>query len=501
MTMPDPTPPGMASPGMASPGGTRPASAPRDVLGPVAPAPGEAVTARSEPGLRAPQSRTEGDPAFDDHRPPPAALVADCVHCGFCLPTCPTYVLWGEEMDSPRGRIHMMRQGLEDEPLTDSMVEHFDACLGCMACVSACPSGVRYDTLIENTRQQVERRHTRSARERALRAAIFALFPYPKRLRLLRGPLRAYQSSGLRRLIGRTGLLPRLAPTLATLESLAPRLTRASRPPDRVPAYGPRRAVVGMLTGCVQSAFFPGVNAATARVLAAEGCEVVINPARQGCCGALSVHNGREEEARRFARNLIDAFSATGIDYFVVNAAGCGSSLKEYGELLRDDPAYAERAAAFAARVRDLSEVLVELGPVARRHPLPVAVAYHDACHLGHAQGVRTQPRELLRAIPELELREIADPEICCGSAGVWNVLNPEPAARLGERKARDVLATGAQLLVTANPGCLMQVAAAMPRVGGDTSAPGRPGGIALAHTAQVLDASIRRLPVEHLLS
>jgi len=381
------------------------------------------------------------------------------------------------------------------------MVEHFDACLGCMACVSACPSGVRYDTLIENTRQQVERRHTRSARERALRAAIFALFPYPKRLRLLRGPLRAYQSSGLRRLIGRTGLLPRLAPTLATLESLAPRLTRASRPPDRVPAYGPRRAVVGMLTGCVQSAFFPGVNAATARVLAAEGCEVVINPARQGCCGALSVHNGREEEARRFARNLIDAFSATGIDYFVVNAAGCGSSLKEYGELLRDDPAYAERAAAFAARVRDLSEVLVELGPVARRHPLPVAVAYHDACHLGHAQGVRTQPRELLRAIPELELREIADPEICCGSAGVWNVLNPEPAARLGERKARDVLATGAQLLVTANPGCLMQVAAAMPRVGGDTSAPGRPGGIALAHTAQVLDASIRRLPVEHLLS
>jgi glycolate oxidase iron-sulfur subunit len=432
------------------------------------------------------------EPAFDEHRPPQLDLISDCVHCGFCLPTCPTYVLWGEEMDSPRGRIYLMKEGLDGEPMTDSMVGHFDACLGCMACVSACPSGVRYDLLIENTRQQVERKHSRSPRERALRAAIFQLFPYPKRLRLLRGPLRAYQASGLSRLVARSGLLRRLAPTLATLESLAPRLTRAARPPDRVPARGPKRATVGMLTGCVQSAFFPAVNAATARILAAEGCEVIINPARQGCCGALSVHNGREAEAQRFARALIDAFEPTGIDYFVVNAAGCGSSLKEYGELLRDDPAYARRAAAFAAKVRDLSEVLVELGPVARRHPLPVTVAYHDACHLAHAQGVRAQPRQLLRGIPGLDLREIADPEICCGSAGVWNVLNPEPAAQLGERKARDVLATGAQLLVTANPGCLMQVAAALPRVG---------GGIALAHTAQVLDASIRGLPVEHLLA
>ncbi|GAA3754871.1 heterodisulfide reductase-related iron-sulfur binding cluster [Plantactinospora mayteni] len=474
-----PAPPGPDAP---SAGGARPASVPRDVLGLLGAA--------------------SGGPAFDEYRPPPADLVADCVHCGFCLPTCPTYVLWGEEMDSPRGRIHLMRQGLEGEPLSDSMVGHFDACLGCMACVTACPSGVRYDTLIENTRQQVERRHRRPARERVLRAAVFALFPYPKRLRLLRGPLRAYQASGLRRLVAGSGLLPRLAPTLATLESLAPRLTRAPKAPDRVPAYGRRRAVVGMLTGCVQSAFFPGVNSATARVLAAEGCEVVIRPDRQGCCGALSVHNGRQEEARRFARDLIDAFADAGIDYFVVNAAGCGSSLKEYGELLADDPAYAEPAATFAARVRDLSELLVELGPVAKRHPLPVSVAYHDACHLGHAQGIRSQPRELLRAIPELELREIADPELCCGSAGIWNVLNPEPAARLGERKARDVLATGARLLVTANPGCLMQIAAAIPRLGGTGSAePAGAGGVAVAHTAQVLDASIRRLPVERLLS
>ncbi|GIE97369.1 (Fe-S)-binding protein [Paractinoplanes rishiriensis] len=425
-----------------------------------------------------------GEPAFDHDHPPRAEQVADCVHCGFCLPACPTYALWGAEADSPRGRIYLMGQGLGGEPLSDSMVRHFDRCLGCMSCVTACPSGVRYDRLIEDTRAQVERRHRRSPRERALRAAIFALFPYPRRLRLLRAPLRAYQSLGLQRLVARTGLLPRLAPTLATLEALAPRLRGVPRPPRRVRARGTRRAVVGMLTGCVQSAFFPDVNAATVRVLAAEGCEVLIPPG-QGCCGALSVHNGRRDEAQRFARRLIDTFEHTGMDYFVVNAAGCGSSLKEYDELLADDPAYASRAAAFTAKVRDLAELLHELGPVAERHPLPVTVAYHDACHLGHAQGIRAQPRALLRGIPGLDLREIADPEICCGSAGIWNVLNPAPAAELGDRKAANVLATGADLLVTANPGCLMQVAAAVQRHGGT---------IALAHTAQVLDASIRGL-------
>jgi glycolate oxidase iron-sulfur subunit len=459
-----------AGDGVATPKGTQVTGAPQDVLGAV--------------------GRTGGEPAFDDHHPPQLDLISDCTHCGFCLPTCPTYVLWGEEMDSPRGRIYLMNTGVGGEPMTASMVQHFDRCLGCMACVTACPSGVQYDRLIEDTRQQVERRHARSARDRALRGAIFRLFPYPRRLRLLRGPLRAYQAIGLRRLVARTGLLPRLLPTLATLESLAPPLTRPERLPERVPARGQWRAVVGMLTGCVQSAFFPDVNAATARILAAEGCEVLI-PRKQGCCGALSVHNGREAEAQRFARGIVDAFEGTGIEYFVVNSAGCGSCLKEYGTLLRDDPAYAERAAAFAAKVRDLSEVLVELGPVAERHPLPVTVAYHDACHLAHAQGVRAQPRQLLGGIPDLELREVADAEICCGSAGVWNVLNPEPARQLGERKARDVLATGAQLLVTANPGCLMQVAASVQRIGGT---------IGLAHTAQVLDASIRGLPVQRLL-
>jgi glycolate dehydrogenase iron-sulfur subunit len=432
-----------------------------------------------------------GEPAFDGDHPPRAEVVADCVHCGFCLPSCPTYVLWGAEADSPRGRIHLIGQGLAGEPLSDSMVDHFDRCLGCLACVPACPSGVRYDRLIEDTRAQVERRHRRGARDRLLRTAIFALFPYPRRLRLLRGPLRAYRGSGLRSLLARSGLLDRLAPTLATLDSLAPRLREVPHPPARVAARGQRRAVVGMLTGCVQGAFFPEVNAATVRVLAAEGCEVLIPPG-QGCCGALSVHHGRAEEARRFARRLIDTFERTAMDYFVVNAAGCGSSLKEYDVLLADDPAYAARAVAFTAKVRDLAELMAALGPAAPRRPLPLTVAYHDACHLANAQGIRAQPRALLGGIPGLRLREIAEPDLCCGSAGIWNILHPRPAAELGDRKAANVLATGADLLVTANPGCLMQVAAAVRRRGGT---------IAVAHTAQVLDASIRGLGREALLT
>jgi glycolate oxidase iron-sulfur subunit len=220
-----------------------------------------------------------------------------------------------------------------------------------------------------------------------------------------------------------------------------------------------------------------------------EGCDVVI-PRGQGCCGALSVHNGREAEAREFARRTIDVFEDAGVEQVVVNAAGCGSSMKEYAELLADDPAYADRAQRFAGSVRDVSELLTGLGPAAVRHPLPVTIAYHDACHLAHAQGVRAQPRELLLGIPGLELREIADPEICCGSAGIYNLLHPEPARELGDRKARNVLATEAQLLVTANPGCLMQVATSLQRLGGR---------IALAHTVELLDASLRGLAPERL--
>jgi glycolate oxidase iron-sulfur subunit len=392
-------------------------------------------------------------------------LINDCVHCGFCLPTCPTYVLWGEEMDSPRGRIHLMKQHVEGTPVTPEMAGHFDACLGCMACVTACPSGVRYDRLIEQTRAVVEREHERDPRERAVRGLVFGLFPYPRRLRLLRPGMRL----GMRM----APFLERVHPSLGAMAGLAPPTPRRQRLPRVVRARGARRAVVGMLTGCVQGEFFPQVNAATARVLALEGCDVVIPPG-QGCCGALSVHSGREDQARRLARRTVRTFRRAGVDTVVVNAAGCGSSMKEYGELLGEEPGF---------RVLDLSEFLAELGPVAERHPLPLTVAYHDACHLAHAQGVRAQPRALLRGIPGLELREVPDSAICCGSAGTYNIFQPEAARDLGDRKAKSVGSTGAELLVSANPGCTMQIVAAMRRDGAD---------IRVAHTAEVLDASLR---------
>ncbi len=427
--------------------------------------------------------------SFDAHKPPSAELLADCVHCGFCLPSCPTYSLWGEEMDSPRGRIHLMQQALEGEPLTPSVTGHFDACLGCMACVTACPSGVQYDALISATRAQVERNTTRPPAQRALRSAIFVFFPYPRRLRLLRGPLRLHQRSGLSRLLRRSGLLQRISPHLAAMESLAPTLGRTEPIAELTPAVGTRRGTVGMLLGCVQREFFPGVNSATVRVLSAEGFDVVA-PAAQGCCGALSAHSGREPEAARFARDLIDTFERAGVEHVVVNSAGCGSAMKEYAELLSDDPAYAERARRFEARVRDVSEFLAGVDPVAPRHPLPVSVAYHDACHLSHAQGIRAQPRDLLRGIPGLELREVPDGAMCCGSAGIYNLLNPGTARELGDRKVVNVRATGAELLVTANPGCLMQITSGLERAGSS---------MAMAHTIEVLDASIRGRAVTDL--
>jgi glycolate oxidase iron-sulfur subunit len=442
-------------------------------------------------GLGMPASAPPSGPAFDDHHPPDAALIADCVHCGFCLPTCPTYVLWGEEMDSPRGRIDIMKGGLEGDVFDGSSVRHLDQCLGCMACVTACPSGVQYDKLIESTRAQIERRVERPRAERLLRAAIYRLFPYPRRLRALRGPLRAYQASGLNRLLARSGLLDRLPSSLRVMETLAPKLGKVERLPVRTPATGTRRRTVGLLTGCVQGTFFPDVNAATVRVLAAEGCDVVV-PRRQGCCGALSAHAGREPEALRFAKDIIETFEAAGVDTVVVNAAGCGSNLKEYGHQLRDEPGWAERADALAARARDITELLDELGPIADRHPLPMTVAYQDACHLRHAQRVHDQPRRLLRGIPGVQLREMAEAEICCGSAGTYNLLHPEAAGDLGERKAKAVLATGAQVMVTANPGCWMQVATTLARMGER---------MPVAHTVQILDASIRGVPVDRLLA
>jgi glycolate dehydrogenase iron-sulfur subunit len=448
--------------------------------------------------------------AFDANHPPDPSLIDKCVHCGFCLPSCPTYVLWGEEMDSPRGRIYLMKAGLEGRTeMTPAFVSHFDACLGCMACVTSCPSGVQYAPLIEATRAQIERRHPRSLADRLFRGAIFALFPFPNRLRLVLAPLallqsilgtrafrafgtrafrafgaRAFQASGDRRTNSerRTSIISRLAAVL----SLAPDVRWASlfaSIPARTPAIGVPRLTVGLLTGCVQRLVFPQVNTATLNVLSAEGCDVVAPP-DQGCCGALSLHAGRLDEARTSARRTIEVFERAGVERIAVNAAGCGSSMKEYGQLLADDPAWAERARAFSARVRDVTEIVSELGaPQAPRHPLALRVAYHDACHLAHAQGVRQPPRDLLRSIPGLEILPFAEQEICCGSAGIYNLVEPEAARELGDRKAAHIDAVSPDLIATANPGCTLQLAAAAARLGRVRR---------IRHPIEILDASIR---------
>ena len=420
--------------------------------------------------------------AFDDIRPPSADVIADCVHCGFCLPTCPTYSLWDEEMDSPRGRIVLMNAGLEEgSDLSRTLVTHIDQCLGCMACVTACPSGVRYDQLIEDTRSQIERNFDRSPWERLVRSAIFATFPHPNRMRALAPLIAAGHALGLARAARRRrgGLFGRL-PRLRTMLELSPRRSPEPPPPPVTPARGKRRARVGLLQGCVQRVFFSGVNAATARVLAADGYEVVA-PAEPRCCGALQLHAGDDGPARALARLTIEAFE--GCDVVAVNAAGCGSAMKDYAHLLRDDPEWAERAAAFSARVRDVAELVAAESPVAPRRPVPIRVAYHDACHLAHAQAVRSQPRDLLRGIPGLELVEPDGWEICCGSAGIWNLLNPEPASELGRRKARNLLDTGADVVAAGNPGCALQIAAHAERLG-------RP--IRVLHPVELLDMSIR---------
>jgi glycolate oxidase iron-sulfur subunit len=388
--------------------------------------------------------------AWDEHRPPDPDLIADCVHCGFCRPTCPSYTVFDEEMDSPRGRIVLMRVGNEEgSEASDEMRTHIDRCLGCMACVTACPSGVKYDQLIERTRPQVERNAPRPLRERAYRRLIFALFTHPGRLRALVPLLWAQQRLGVQELLTRVPAA-RLAPPVKRRAAIA-------QLPELTPAVGARRGRVALMQGCVQRVFFGDVNGATVRVLAAEGWEVHA-PRRPRCCGSLQMHAGVEDEAIALAKGTIAAYED--FDAVAVNVAGCGSGMKDYAHLLADDLEWAERAAAFSARVRDVSELLAEHEPQARRHPLPLRVAYHDACHLAHAQGVRVQPRELLRAIPALELLEPADWEICCGSAGIYNLVQPAAAAELGARKAANLVATGADAVAAGNPGCALQIAA-----------------------------------------
>lgn len=401
---------------------------------------------------------------FDRQHPPDPNLINTCVHCGFCLANCPSYRVIGKEMDSPRGRIYLMdaiNQGEAD--LNSTTSQHFDSCLGCLACVSTCPSGVQYGDLIAATRPQVERNVERSLPDRLLRQLIFNLFPYPNRLKPLLFPLYLYQKFGGQTLVRSTGLLKKVSPRLAAMESILPAVNLESlgkEMPEVIPAKGEKRYRVGMILGCVQRLFFSPVNEATVRVLTANGCEVVI-PKSQGCCAALPAHQGQENQAQAIARQMIDSFANTDVDFVIINAAGCGHTLKEYGHILQDDPDYREKAKQFSNQVRDVQEFLAEVGLTTKLSPLTeeeLPIVYQDACHLLHGQKISVQPRQLLKQIPGVKLREPIDAALCCGSAGVYNMLQPEVADELGQQKAENLLNTGAKLIASANPGCSLQI-------------------------------------------
>lgn len=402
--------------------------------------------------------------SFGNSPSPDPQLIDACVHCGFCLATCPSYRVLGTEMDSPRGRIYLMDAINEGQVQLGEVVQHFDACLGCLACVTTCPSGVEYDKLIAATRVQVQRHYQRPVGDRLLRWFIFQTLPHPRRLRALLWPLWLYQKLGLANLEKQLGLLKRLLPkSLAAMYQLLPPLsakTFRDRFPEVVPAQGKKRGRVGVILGCVQRLFLPEVNEATIAVLSANGFEVVLPP-QQGCCGALPHHQGEEEQAKSLARQMIDCFAAAQVDAVLINASGCGHTLKEYPRLLAADPHYSDRARDFRQKVEDVQVFLVKQGLVTPLHPLgdrPLTLVYQDACHMIHGQKIRLQPRQLLRQIPQVQLREPLDAALCCGSAGVYNILQPEVAAELGRQKVRHLLNTRPDVIVSANVGCTLQL-------------------------------------------
>jgi glycolate oxidase iron-sulfur subunit len=409
-----------------------------------------------------------------------------CVHCGLCLNACPTYRELGLEMDSPRGRIYQMVKVAEGAmPIGPSYIEHIGLCLACRGCESACPSGVQYGRLVEAARAHIEATIERPAAERLFRWFVFEkLLPSRFWLRLGAGLLWFYQRSGLKRLVRSSGLL-RPFGRLAQAERLAPESelpTFFRLYGKTVPAEGRRRYRVALFGGCIANVFFARLNEATLRVLQRNGCEVVV-PERQTCCGALHVHSGLRESARKLARQNIDAMLEGGYDAILTNAAGCGSTLKEYHELLEEDSHYAERARRFVALVKDVNEFLasIELEPAGG--PIPATVTYQDSCHLAHGQKVRAAPRRLLKAIPGLVLKEMAGSDLCCGSAGIYNLLHTDMAMAILEKKMESVNRTGAQLVATANPGCLLQLRAGVALYG---------RGQRVAHVIELLDEAYR---------
>lgn len=401
---------------------------------------------------------------------PMAHAVQTCVHCGFCLPTCPTYVALGEEMDSPRGRIFLMKEALEGRVELEDALPYLDRCLGCLGCVTACPSGVAYGELITPFRAHAEERRRRSPYDRLLRWFVLETLSRPRRFRW-----------GAR--LGRIGkLFRRIVPgRLGDMLDLLPDSLPAAKPlPEIFPAEGPRRARVALVAGCAQQVLEPEINWATLRVLSKNGVEVVI-PRTQGCCGALAAHTGDAKRAARLARNNLLAFPKD-VDAILSNAAGCGSGMQEYGLWLIGEPDQAE-AEAFSRRVRDVSVFLDELGLVKKPSlPKPMKVAYHDACHLAHAQGVRSQPRSLLTQVENLTLLEIPDGEICCGSAGTYNLEQPDIARQLGQRKAETVLSVRPDAVATGNIGCMTQLRTHL-------AALARP--IPVYHTMELLDLGL----------
>jgi glycolate oxidase iron-sulfur subunit len=416
---------------------------------------------------------------------PQQADLDRCVHCGLCLNACPTYRELGVEMDSPRGRIYQMVQVANGAPITPSYMEHIELCLACRACESACPSGVQYGRLVEAARAEIDNRVRRSFGTRMLRRFVFERLLQSPRLMSAAGAMAyVYQASGLQSLVRGSGLW-KLLGTLGRLEQLAP----PAEPPfffgkfgRTFLAEGERRYRVALMAGCIANVSFARLNEATVRVLQKNGCEVVV-PRGQGCCGALHVHAGIRNEARKLARSNIDAVLSSNFDAVITNAAGCGSTLKEYHDLLEHDPEYAAKARRFSALVKDVTEFLASIELNRDMSPVPVKVTYQDSCHLAHGQKIRTAPRRLLAAVPGLKFREMPLADLCCGSAGIYNVIENEMAMALLEKKMGSVNSTGAQVIATANPGCMLQLQAGV-RLHGH--------GQRVVHVVELLDEAYR---------
>ncbi|MGC9948999.1 MAG: heterodisulfide reductase-related iron-sulfur binding cluster [Bryobacteraceae bacterium] len=408
-----------------------------------------------------------------------------CVHCGLCLNACPTYRVLGVEMDSPRGRIYQMAQVAAGAPIGPSYIEHIELCLACRGCESACPSGVQYGKLVEAARAEIEGAAVRTRGGQRLRRFVFGhLLQSPALMTGLGALLYLYQGSGLQKLVRGLGFL-KLLGKLGDVEQLAP----PAEPPfffgkigKTFPAEGKQRYRVAFMAGCIANVCFARLNEATVRVLQKNGCEVVV-PAGQGCCGSLHVHAGLRDEARALARRNIDALAEGGYDAIVTNAAGCGTTLKEYGELLEGDPEYAARAREFSQHMRDVTEFLASIELNRAMKPLPLTVTYQDSCHLAHGQRIRTAPRKLLESVPGLTFREMPLSDLCCGSAGIYNVVQNEMSMQILERKMECVNRTGADVIATANPGCMLQLRAGAAMHG---------KGQRVVHVVELLDEAYR---------